>query len=950
MLMDSWMKMMSFTLHRNTPSLAIIDPRGLSIRSVQMSRTTEERPAEIRVTHQRFDPAGRSVAGHDPRLFEQALLHLDTPANLHRTFSLSGGVLLVESVDSGWCLTFASEAGQALERRDGRDSCRVTEYDDLLRPARILEQGRTVERFGYGAADAFEHNQCNQVIRHDDPAGSSFVTGYGVSGAVLDEARSFLLEPVSPDWPLAESGRDALLESDRLHTCRTVNALGEVLEQTDARGNTQRFSQTVDGQLKGIVLAQSEVTQPLASDLRYNAFNQVEQETAGNGVTSRYVYDPQTGRLNELLATSADGGTLQHLKYVYDPVGNVLEIADPAQRMGPLVRRLVESVRHYRYDTLYQLIEATGFEVKIDTSHGPALPGMQNLPPDPNQIINYTQTYDYDAAGNLLTMHHVGAQTFTRKMRVAPDSNRSLPEGEVDTDFADSFDANGNLQQLVRGQSLSWSIRNQLQQITTVQRETGLNDEERYVYDGQGQRVRKINSAQASGRTLINEVRYLPGLEIRTTADGEILHVITAQAGRNGVRVLHWEAGKPEGIANDQVRYSLNDHLGSSTLELDQQGGLISQESYYPFGGTAWWAGRSAVEAKYKTVRYSGKERDASGLYYYGYRYYAPWLQRWINPDPAGDVDGLNLYRMVKNNPVAYFDASGQKPDPVPKSIHMIWLGENPKALEKQVGNINRTVEMADGYKATLHLETTQLDAYNEIIKDLKVERVNVLSASEFFETLGNPTLYAAYKDFRRNKENYAFSADVLRPGIVHEFGGVYSDVDDVYENSDTDYQNRLGDHDLFADPHEVLTLGPVHVPWEDKAGTDSLLINNSSFAAHRGAGSLKGMMTKGAERYKEALESGAYPDPLNIPGEPGIGLSLLWNAGSVARVKTLSRIVGPKLFTDTLTEADPEHGQLFSNFRAAIFEGKPFTHIELMAKKMPLHLYIKSGAAQTWR
>uniref|UniRef100_UPI0013C32768 RHS repeat-associated core domain-containing protein n=2 Tax=Pseudomonas syringae TaxID=317 RepID=UPI0013C32768 len=179
------------------------------------------------------------------------------------------------------------------------------------------------------------------------------------------------------------------------------------------------------------------------------------------------------------------------------------------------------------------------------------------------------------------------------------------------------------------------------------------------VYDGQGQRCRKISTAQASGRTLINEVRYLPGLEIRTTADGEILHVITAQAGRSSVRVLHWQAGKPGAIANDQVRYSLGDHLGSSTLELDQQGGLISQESYYPFGGTAWWAARSAVEAKYKTVRYSGKERDASGLYYYGFRYYAPWLQRWINPDPAGAVDGLNLYTMVRNNPAACVDPSG---------------------------------------------------------------------------------------------------------------------------------------------------------------------------------------------------------------------------------------------------------------------------------------------------
>ncbi|WP_122581603.1 RHS repeat domain-containing protein [Pseudomonas viridiflava] len=647
---------MNGTLHQHTPALDAFDCRGLRVRHVSLHRAQATDEAVARITAQRFNLAGQMIAAVDPRLGGAA-----QAANSTHVLSLTGQTLLTDSVDAGWRLVLFGEADQLLNSWDGRCLERRADYDDLLRPIAIIEQDRVVERFGYGAADAFEYNQCNQVIRHDDPAGSSFVTDYGVSGAVLDEARSFLLEPVSPDWPLAEPGRDALLESDRLHTRRPVNALGEVLEQTDVCGNVQRFHQTVAGQLKSVELTHSDITQMLVSDLRYNAFNQVEQETAGNGVISRYAYDPHTGRLNELLATSADGVTVQKLQYAYDPVGNVLEIEGAAHLNNT---PCVDPVSHYTYDTLYQLIEAKGFEVKTDTSHGPSLPGMQNLPPDPNQVSNYTQTYDYDAAGNLLTMHHVGAQTFTRKMRVAPDSNRSLPEGEVDTDFADSFDANGNLQQLVRGQSLSWSIRNQLHQIITVQRESGLSDKERYVYDGQGQRVRKINSAQASGRTLINEVRYLPGLEIRTTADGEILHVITAQAGRNGVRVLHWEAGKPEGIANDQLRYSLTDHLGSSTLELDQQGGLISQESYYPFGGTAWWAGRSAVEAKYKTVRYSGKERDASGLYYYGLRYYAPWLQRWINPDPAGDVDGLNLFSFVKNSPVGHIDPAGSVSTP----------------------------------------------------------------------------------------------------------------------------------------------------------------------------------------------------------------------------------------------------------------------------------------------
>ncbi len=644
---------MNMTLHTHTPTITTLDSRHLPLSHIAFRRNGHEQPVDRLISHRAYDSAGRLVGESDARLGADSPL-----SNRRSVYGLRSEPVATDSVDSGWRLVLHGEAGQALYSWDSRGGQRMIEYDALVRPVVIIELDRVTERFSYGGTDAFAHNQCSRIIRHDDPAGSLLVMDYSLPGSVLNETRSFLQEPVTPDWPLANSARDALLENERFDTQWTVNALAEVIEQTDARGNAQHFGHTVAGQLNTVELKQPGAVklQVLVSKIRYSALAQIEQETAGNGVISRYAYDPHTGRLNELLATSANGVAVQKLTYAYDPVGNVLGIEGAAHLNN---NPCVDPVSHYTYDTLYQLIEAKGLEVKTDTSHGPALPGMQNLPPDPNQVSNYTQTYDYDAAENLLTMRHVGEQNFTRTMRVAPDSNRSLPEGEVNTDFADSFDANGNLLQLVRGQSLSWDVRNQLQQIITVQRESGLNDEERYIYDGQGQRVRKINSAQASGRTLINEVRYLPGLEIRTTADDEILHVITAQAGRNGVRVLHWEAGKPNGIANDQVRYSLTDHLGSSALELDQQGGLISQESYYPFGGTAWWAGRSAVEAKYKTVRYSGKERDASGLYYYGLRYYAPWLQRWISPDPMGTEAGLNLYAFTFNNPLRHIDYQG---------------------------------------------------------------------------------------------------------------------------------------------------------------------------------------------------------------------------------------------------------------------------------------------------
>ncbi|WP_226487814.1 RHS repeat-associated core domain-containing protein [Pseudomonas sp. B20] len=653
---------MNSIMHTNTPQLAVSDSRGLPVRSVQFYRGADGQPVEARVTQHYFDKAGRLIASRDPRFSCRSKDGVCAPVNLMQIVSLSGALLLSKSVDSGWRVSLNGEAGQLVDSCDGRDNPRHIEYDRLLRPLAINESGRMTERFTYGGPATAEHNQCNQLIRHDDTAGSRLLLDYGLSGSALSEKRYFLQSPDSPDWPLAEPDRDALLEPVGLQTRWAFNAQGEDLAQTDANGNVHRFSHGVAGQLHAVELTQANTTQPqtLVSAIHYDAFNQVEQETAGNGVVSRYLYDQQDGRLTELRALSADGSVLQKLKYSHDRVGNILLVNDASQPDRYCDNQLIEPISRYRYDTLYQLIEATGREVRNGASHGPALPGLQPLPAlDPCQVSNYKQNYSYDAAGNLLQMRHEGAHNFTRNMHVDPDSNRSLPDDEGEVDFATSFDANGNLLQLVRGQVMGWDVRNQLQHITTVQREDGSNDDERYVYDGQGQRCRKISTAQASGRTLINEVRYLPGLEIRTTADGEILHVVTAQAGRNSVRVLHWDAGKPGAIENDQVRYSLGDHLGSSTLELDQQGGLISQESYYPFGGTAWWAARSAVEAKYKTVRYSGKERDASGLYYYGFRYYAPWLQRWINPDPAGDVDGLNFYAMVRNNPAVSVDPSG---------------------------------------------------------------------------------------------------------------------------------------------------------------------------------------------------------------------------------------------------------------------------------------------------
>ncbi|WP_096894954.1 RHS repeat domain-containing protein [Candidatus Scalindua japonica] len=109
------------------------------------------------------------------------------------------------------------------------------------------------------------------------------------------------------------------------------------------------------------------------------------------------------------------------------------------------------------------------------------------------------------------------------------------------------------------------------------------------------------------------------------------------------------------------IRYQFADHLGSSRVELDQNGTKISYEEYYPFGGTTYHSFKNGTGFVPKRYRYSGKERDdESGFYYYGKRYYVPWLGRWLSPDPGLNQDGLNLYQFIGNNPLNQIDPDGQ--------------------------------------------------------------------------------------------------------------------------------------------------------------------------------------------------------------------------------------------------------------------------------------------------
>lgn len=665
---------MNTDLHAFTPTLHVIDPRGLAITRVAFYRHAASDDAHPRVERYAYTAAGYPAQQWDARL-QAHNGHAQAP-NQSAVRSLSGRALRTHSVDAGPRVTLLGVAGQVLEHWDARHTHGHIHYDEQLRPVIVEERTpasglRVCERLTYGDATQAATNRCARLIRHDDPAGSLELMACGLTGQPLAHTRYFLADTQPPDWPSLPAQRKTLLEHDERGALRPFttawhyDALGTVLCQTDARGNRQQHHYDASGQLAVSRLTPADDARPvtLLHGRVYGPAGQVLSETLGNGVTTTFTFAPTDGRLQQLKCTRASS-VLQHLSYVYDPVGNALSITDAAQPTDWFKGEQVEAVNRYTYDTLYQLVETSGRE-SLHAGIHPRLPGLV-LPGggDASRRRNYTQTYRYDAAGNLLTLKH--GQNPVRTLKVDAHSNRSLHVVDPDNppDIGKGFDANGNMLHLEGAQQMHWDARNQLQRVTQVLRVHGPHDDETYVYSASGQRLRKIRAQQTRAVRHVAEVRYLPGLELRTsTATGEVLQVVTVQAGTFHVRRLHWEARRKT-LPATQWRYSASDHLASITLELDAQGDVVSHEGYYPYGGSAWWAARHETDAAYKTRRYSGKERDATGLYYYGLRYYAPWLQRWINPDPMGDVDGLNLFAMVHGNPITQVDVQGALTSP----------------------------------------------------------------------------------------------------------------------------------------------------------------------------------------------------------------------------------------------------------------------------------------------
>ena len=115
----------------------------------------------------------------------------------------------------------------------------------------------------------------------------------------------------------------------------------------------------------------------------------------------------------------------------------------------------------------------------------------------------------------------------------------------------------------------------------------------------------------------------------------------------------------PISISIDGVKYFyLYDGLGSVTELIDASENVVNSYRYTPFGEAL-----IRDETVYNPHQFTGRQYDAeSGKYHYRARSYDANLGRFMQQDPAGMIDGANMYAYVGNNPVNGVDPSGMLP------------------------------------------------------------------------------------------------------------------------------------------------------------------------------------------------------------------------------------------------------------------------------------------------
>jgi RHS repeat-associated protein len=511
---------------------------------------------------------------------------------------------------------FPDAAGRIVNVKDALGRFTHTEYDDLDRVATLTDP--------QGKSQHWSYDGNSNVLSFTDAKNQTTI---------------FTYDPLNR----LKTKQDALLKQESYD----YDFNGNLLFVTDRKGQVTGYGYDALDRLSQTGYGAATTTAPAYTDTidyQYDVVGRLTQiQDSANGTISR-TYDDRFDALQQEVSAQ---GTVD---YTYDAAGR-------RQTMTPSGGTTVS----YDYDNAYRL---TGIEQAAGTGGG-ALPAIQQ-----SVSISYdsagrptvltlpngmTMSYGYDNASQLTGITYkkaddtlIGDLAYSYNAignRIATGgtlARTSLPEAVADSQHdannklterdtvAYTYDDNGNL--ISDGsRTYTWNARDQLTAISDA-------DTASFEYDGLGRR----RTATVNGQT--TSTLYDGWNPIQRQAGGAVL-----ENRLYGLSLDNILARTQSSVTESY----LTDALGSALELRDAAQNPTVQYTYDPYGNT------TSSAASTNTIKYTGREQDASDLYYYRHRYYKPSVGRFISEDPIGLAGGSNFYAYVNGNPVNYTDPTG---------------------------------------------------------------------------------------------------------------------------------------------------------------------------------------------------------------------------------------------------------------------------------------------------
>ncbi len=637
----------------------VYDAAGNQIATILPDATPSDLKDNPRITSI-YDAAGHQVSTIDP------LGNVTTSV-----FDDAGRPAETVFADGSSTSTGFDDQGRVTSRADQNGNITRYEYDDLGRLTAVVQ---TVD--GTDLRTEYEYDELGSLVVQRDANGHE--TRYEYDG---------LARRIATALPLGQRSET------------TYDAAGRVESTTDFNGDTILFQyDTLDRLTKKDFPSGPDTT------FTYTLTGQRETVTDARGVTS-YDYDARERLLSR---ADPDGSAIS---YTYDAAGNRTSVTTQVLANPPRTTQYTfdEQDRQktvtdpegglttYFYDTAGRLVRTEFPNGTFETRQYDTLHRLEVLESSgPGGVLD-RYDYDVDAVGNRLSVTELDGRhvqySYDEIYRLLGESifdpGVATPSRTIDYDY----DAVGN--RLARNDSTEGLTSYTYDANDLLLTETLAGDTARYVYDANGNTLRKIDNATDA---VLTEYQWdVENRLVAADADGNGTFEVQNEYDADGIRVSQVVSGDetrffidtvqpyaqvleeytPGGIIKVSYVHGLDlisqnrpaetgksfyhvDGLGSTRAMTNASGLITDRYIYDAFGRTIGQVGSTR-----NAYLFAGEQRDSNvALDYLRARYMSPGAGRFMGRDVFGGhlQTPVTLHRFLygNGNPINLVDPSGQ--------------------------------------------------------------------------------------------------------------------------------------------------------------------------------------------------------------------------------------------------------------------------------------------------